>query len=142
MRVIGIVLLCAAFVAACSGGEASPSAVVPSEAAPSVAPASVEPSVAAASIEPSESAAAEGCMDAAAYAILASPSTDFTSLSAEDREKVAVALETYEWAEGTGFSKEYIEAFAKLLRTAGSNIAADMKPFSLWSGEIVIVPCA
>lgn len=141
MRVAVVVIAYGLVLAACSGGAAVPSAAAPSataaaSAAPSVAMATPEPSIAVASVAPSPSTAPENCMDARAYDLLIKPSTDWKTVSEEDRTFAADALEAYDFSDQE-FNPQYGEQVAKALRDPKGDIFLPV----LWSGQITIVSC-
>lgn len=149
MRVAVVIVACGLVLAACSGGTAAPSAAAPGasspnaavpsaapSAAPSVAVATPEASLAVASAAPSTTTAPENCMDARAYDLLIKPSTDWKTVSPQDRIFAAAALEVYDFSDQE-FNPQFGEQVAKALRDPKADIFIPV----LWAGQITIISC-
>jgi ABC-type transport system substrate-binding protein len=145
-RSIALGLVFLGTLAACSGA-AAPSATLPTDstAAPSAvasAEASLAPTVApttapseAAVVDPFASYDPAKCMDPSSYDVLVNPSMDWATMSTAIRERLADALEAYEFEDGRSY-----EGLIERLREPGTELG-EWAPMSIWAGEVVIVRC-
>lgn len=143
MRLAVVVVLALSVVlVACSGAAGTPTAASSvAGATPGSSVAAPEASVATASPAPSASTTPANCLAKRAYDLLSKPSLDWTTVSQDDREMVAAALEAYDFSDGLSFNPDYVARLVAQLRKPGAALL-DLAPMALWAGQVTIVACS